>query len=153
MNYKLWLWSHERELNKRAWFWVRKIKKEERALWHQWTDRQTLLVTSWAPNRAKRKTSRRHNFHSSPMVVGLLCVYSNNLKVFCISLEVRSIDELMMKYYCWRRKCKPAQIWEKVEKKTKSLLESWSLLFIDLVLIQLWCLELGQEISSSEHFC
>ena len=50
------------------------------------------------------------------MVVGLLCVYNNNVKVFCISLEERSIDELMMKYYCWMRKCKAAQIWERVEK-------------------------------------
>ena len=63
------------------------------------------------------------------MVVGPLCVYSNNVKVFCISLEVRSIDELMMKYYCWRRKCKPAQIWEKVEKTQKSLGISKSALY------------------------
>ena len=48
------------------------------------------------------------------MVVGLLCVYNNNVKVFCISLEGRSIDELMMKYYGWR-KCKATQICEKVE--------------------------------------
>ena len=88
------------------------------------------------------------NFDFFPMVVGLLCVYNNNVKVFCISLEVRSIDELMMKYYCWIESAK-----RRFVKIPKSLPKTWSLLFMDLVLIQLWCLEVCQEISSSEHFC